>query len=218
VKRGAAPLLIPVLVLGGIVGGFVTPTEGSIIAVVWALFLTLVLYRDVPLAKMPRMLADGAVDFAVPLFTVAGAAIFGWMIAYLGAAQIVVDFITGVTRNPYGIMLLLIGFLLLVGTVLNPISATLIFLPIIQALGNLAGFNPVHLGVLSTIVLSVGLITPPYGICLLIAAQIGEVRLGRAMLAVLPICGLTVFVACLSLWFPQIILGLPMWFTPQFFR
>ncbi len=218
VKRGAAPLLIPVLVLGGIVGGFVTPTEGSIIAVVWALFLTLVLYRDVPLGKMPRMLADGAVDFAVPLFTVAGAAIFGWMIAYLGAAQIVVDFITGVTRNPYGIMLLLIGFLLLVGTVLNPISATLIFLPIIQALGNLAGFNPVHLGVLSTIVLSVGLITPPYGICLLIAAQIGEVRLGRAMLAVLPICGLTVFVACLSLWFPQIILGLPMWFTPQFFR
>ena len=107
---------------------------------------------------------------------------------------------------------------LLIGTVLNPISATLIFLPIIQALGNQAGYNPVHLGVLSTIVLSVGLVTPPYGICLLIASQIGEVRLGRAMMAVLPICGLTVLVACLSLWFPQIVLGLPMWFTPQFFR
>ena len=64
--------------------------------------------------------------------------------------------------------------LLLIGTVLNPISATLIFLPIIQALGtDAAGFHPVHLGVLTTIVLSVGLITPPYGICLLIAAQIG---------------------------------------------
>ncbi|MEO3387950.1 TRAP transporter large permease [Mesorhizobium sp. CAU 1741] len=215
--RGAAPLMIPVLVLGGIVGGFVTPTEGSILAVGWALFLTFVLYRDVPLRALPRMLADGAIDFAVPIFTVAGAAIFGWMIAYLGAAQIVVDFITGVTQNPYGIMLMLIGFLLLVGTVLNPISATLIFLPIIQALGNQAGYNPVHMGVLSTIVLSVGLVTPPYGICLLIASQIGEVRLGKAMLAVLPICGLTVLVACLSLVFPQIILGLPMWFAPQFF-
>jgi tripartite ATP-independent transporter DctM subunit len=215
--RGAAPLMIPVLVLGGIVGGFFTPTEGSIVAVGWALFLTLILYRDVRFRDMPRLLVNGAVDFAVPIFTVAGAGIFGWLIAYLGAAQIVVQFITGVTENPYGIMLMLIGFLLLIGTVLNPISATLIFLPIIQALGNQAGFNPVHLGVLSTIVLSVGLITPPYGICLLIAAQIGEVRLGRAMLAVAPICGLTILVAVLSLWFPQIVIGLPMLLVPQFF-
>ncbi|MDS1136386.1 TRAP transporter large permease [Nitratireductor indicus] len=215
--RGIAPLLIPVLVLGGIVGGYFTPTEGSIVAVGWALFLSLVVYRDIPLKAMPKLLTDAVIDFAVPLFTVAGAGIFGWLIAYLGAAEIVVDFITGLTSNRYGIMLLLIGFLLLIGTVLNPISATLIFLPIIQALGNQAGFDPVHLGVLSTIVLSVGLITPPYGICLLIASQIGEVRLGRAMLAVLPICGLTVLVACLSLWIPSIVLGLPKWLAPQFF-
>ena len=77
------------------------------------------------------------------LFTVAGAGIFGWLIAYLGAADIVVGFITGVTTDPYGLMLLLIGFLLLIGTVLNPISAVLIFLPIIQALGDQAGIDPV---------------------------------------------------------------------------
>lgn len=217
VKRGAAPLLIPVFVLGGIVGGFVTPTEGSIIAVGWALFLSLVLYRDIPFRRMPRILADGAVEFAVPIFTVAGAGIFGWLIAYLGAAEIVVRFITAATDNPYGIMGMLIVFLLLIGTVLNPISATLIFLPIIQALGNRAGYDPVHMGVLSTIILSVGLITPPYGICLLIASQIGEVRLGRAMLAVAPICGLTILVAVLSLWFPAIVLGLPKLVLPQFF-
>ena len=115
-------------------------------------------------------------------------------------------------------MMLLIAFLLLIGTVLNPISATLIFLPIIQALGtDTAGFHPVHLGVLTTIVLSVGLITPPYGICLLIASQIGDVPLARAMLAVLPICLLTILVACLSLWFPSIVLGLPRLVAPQLF-
>ncbi|MET3600682.1 TRAP transporter large permease subunit [Martelella mangrovi] len=216
-KRGAAPLLIPVLVLGGIVGGVFTPTEGSIIAVGWALFLSLILYRDIPLRAMPKLLTDAVIDFAVPMFTVAGAGIFGWLIAYLGAAQLVVDFITGVTSNPYGIMLLLIAFLLLIGTVLNPISATLIFLPIIQALGTTAGVNPVHLGVVTTIALSVGLITPPYGICLLIAAQIGEVRIGRAMLAALPICALTVLIACLSLWVPNIVLGLPKLLVPQLF-
>ncbi|AVO38654.1 TRAP transporter large permease [Pukyongiella litopenaei] len=216
--KGIAPMMIPVLVLGGIIGGVFTPTEGSIIAVLWALFLTYVVYRDVPLREFPALLARGTVDFAVPLFTVAGAGIFGWLIAYLGAAEIVTGFITSVTDNRYGIMLMLIGFLLLIGMVLNPISAILIFLPIIQSLGTLAGFNAVHLGVLTVIVLSVGLITPPYGICLLIAAQIGEVRIGAAMWAALPICVLTVLVAVLSLWFPDIILGLPKYLSPELFQ
>jgi tripartite ATP-independent transporter DctM subunit len=214
--RGVPPLMIPVLVLGGIVGGFFTPTEGAIIAVLWALFLSLVLYRDIPLRRLPHILAEGTIDFAIPMFTVASAGIFGWLIAYLGAAEIVTNFILGLTTNPLGIMLLLIGFLLLIGMVLNPISATLIFLPIIQSLSETAGVNPVHMGVLSTIALSVGLITPPYGICLLIASQIGEVPLGRAMLAAAPICALTVLVAILSLFFPGIVLGLPRLLVPQF--
>lgn len=216
-RRGAAPLMIPVIVLGGIMGGVFTPTEGAVVAVLWAFLLTLFLYRDVPLRDVPKMLAASVLDFAVPMFTVAGAGIFGWLIAYLGAAQIVVDFITSMTTNPYLIMLMLIGFLLLIGTVLNPISAVLIFLPIIQTLGTTAGVNPVHLGVLTVIVLSVGLVTPPYGICLLIAAQIGEVSIGRAMLAAIPICALTVLIACVSLWVPDIVIGLPKIFLPKYF-
>ncbi|NIZ08507.1 TRAP transporter large permease [Pseudooceanicola sp. HF7] len=215
--RGAAPLMIPVVVLGGIVGGIFTPTEGAIAAVLWALFLSIGIYRDVPLKALPKILSDAVVDFAIPMFTVAGAGIFGWLIAYLGAAQMVVDFILGVTQTPFLIMLMLIGFLLLVGMVLNPISATLIFLPIIQALGDTAGVNPVHMGIISTITLSVGLITPPYGICLLIASQIAGASLGRCMLAAAPICLLTVFVAILSLWIPDIVLGLPKLLVPELF-
>ncbi len=216
-RRGAAPLLIPVIVLGGIVGGIFTPTEGAIAAVLWALFLSILVYRDIPLRQVPGILKNAVIDFAIPMFTVAGAGIFGWLIAYLGASQIVVDFILGVTQTPILIMLLLIGFLLLVGMVLNPISATLIFLPIIQALGNISDVEPVHLGVLSTIVLSVGLVTPPYGICLLIASQIAGASLGRCMLAVAPICLLTISVAIISLWFPGIVLGLPKLLVPEFF-
>lgn len=217
IRRGAAPLLIPVIVLGGIVGGVFTPTEGAIAAVLWALFLSVALYRDVPLKHLPDILRRAVVDFAIPMFTVAGAGIFGWLIAYLGASQIVVDFIFGVTQTPLFVMLLLIGFLLLVGMVLNPISATLIFLPIIQALGDTAGINPVHMGVLSTMTLSIGLVTPPYGICLLIASQIAGASLGRCMLAVAPICLLTILVVILSLWFPGIVLGLPRLLVPEFF-
>ena len=215
--RGLAPLAIPVIVLGGIVGGIFTPTEGAIAAVGWALFLSFILYRDVPLRRLPLMLGAAVIDFSVPLFTVAGAGIFGWLIAYLGAAEIVTSFILAQTSDPIGIMLLLIGFLILVGTVLNPISAVLIFLPIIQSLGGEAGMNPVHLGVLTTVVLSVGLITPPYGICLLIASQIADVRIGRAMLAVAPICLITILIACLSLFVPAIVLGLPRLVAPALF-
>ena len=217
VWRGAAAMLIPVFVLGGVIAGIFTPTEAAISAVVWALFLTFIIYRDVPIRELPGLLTRATMDFAVPLFTVAGAGIFGWLIAYLGAAEIVVNFITAQTDSPVGIMLLLIGFLLLIGTVLNPISAVLIFLPIIQALGDQANMNPVHMGVLSTIVLSVGLITPPYGICLLIASQIGDVPLGKAMLAVIPIVALTILVAVLSIFFPEIVLALPKWSFPNLF-
>lgn len=127
----------------------------------------------------------------------------------------VVDFIMGVTEQPFLIILLLIGFLLLVGMVLNPISATLIFLPIIQALGDAAHMHPVHMGVLSTITLSVGLITPPYGICLLIASQIAGASLGRCMLAAAPICLLTILVAILSYFVPGLVLGLPRLLSPE---
>lgn len=211
------PLLIPVIVLGGVIAGIFTPTEAAISAVIWALLLTFVAYRDVPLRQLPELLSKSAVDFAVPLFTVAGAGIFGWLISFLGAADLVVSFILSVTQHPQGIMVLLIIFLLLIGTVLNPISAVLIFLPIIQALGQKAGINPVHLGVLTTISLSVGLITPPYGICLLIASQIGEVKVVKAITAILPIVGLVIFVALATLWLPDIILGLPKQFMPNLF-
>ena len=202
---------------GGVVAGIFTPTEAAISAVAWALFLTFLVYRDVPLRQLPGHLTRATVAFSVPLFTVAGAGIFGWLIAFLSAADMVVAFITAQTENPVGIILLLIGFLLLIGTVLNPISAVLIFLPIIQGLGDTAGMNPVHMGVLTTIVLSVGLITPPYGICLLIASQIGNVPLGKAMLAVTPIVALTVLVAVLSIFFPDIVLGLPKFAFPNLF-
>lgn len=215
--RGLPPLLIPVMVLGGVVAGIFTPTEAAISAVVWALFLAFIAYREAPLRELPDLLAKSAVDFAVPLFTVAGAGIFGWLISYLGAADLVVEFILSVTRHPQGIMLMLVGFLLLIGTVLNPISAVLIFLPIIQALGDTAGMNPVHLGVLTTVTLSVGLISPPYGICLLIASQIGEVPVTKAIFAIIPIVGLVISVAILSLWIPDIVIALPRFLMPVVF-
>ncbi len=215
--RGAPPLLIPVLVLGGVTGGLFTPTEASIIAVVYAMFLAFVVYRIVGPARLPAMLSETVISFSAPMFLVASAGIFGWLISYLGAADRVANFITGVTTDPFGIMMMLIGFLLLVGTFLNPISAVLIFLPIIQALGELGGTHPVQLGVIVVMSLAVGLITPPYGICLLIAAQIGEVSTGRAFAAVIPLVLIVLAIILLALLFPDLVLYLPRTMLPNIF-
>jgi TRAP-type C4-dicarboxylate transport system permease large subunit len=153
----------------------------------------------------------------VPLFTVAAASVFGWLISYLGAADMVIKTILDITTDPLGIMLLLILFLLIIGTFLNPISALLIFLPIIQGLGGHAHVNPVHLGLVTTMTLSIGLVTPPYGVCLLVAAQIGNVSLMRATAAVLPICLITVLIIISTLFVPDLVLGLPKLVIPQAF-
>ncbi len=217
VKKGILPLFIPVIVMGGIIGGIFTPTEASIFAVIWALLLSFCAYREVSIKQLPSILSNAVIDFSVAMFAVAGAKSFGFLISYLGAADAVVEFILGVTRHPVGIMLLLICFLLLIGTVLNPIAVVLIFLPIIQGLGDMAGINPVHLGVLATISLSVGLISPPYGICLLIASQIAEVAVSRSFLAVMPIVILVISIAVCSLFLPEIIIGLPKLMMPAVF-
>ena len=80
--RGAAAMLIPVFVLGGVITGIFTPTEAAISAVIWALILTFIVYRDVPLRELPGLLTQATMDFSVPLFTVAGAGIFGWLISF----------------------------------------------------------------------------------------------------------------------------------------
>ncbi|MYZ48303.1 TRAP transporter large permease [Propylenella binzhouense] len=217
VRRGLLPLAIPVLILGGVTGGVFTPTEAAIIAVGWAMLLAFAIYRTIAIASLPRMLGEAVVDFAIPLFTVAAASIFGWLISYLGAADLVVNAITSITDDPFGLMLLLVIFLLIIGTFLNPISAVLIFLPIIQQLGDEAGTDPVQLGVITIMTLAIGLVTPPYGVCLLIAAQIGQISVQRALVAVLPICALTVGIIVLSILVPDIILGLPKLMMPQIF-
>jgi tripartite ATP-independent transporter DctM subunit len=217
VGGGFFPLLIPIIILGGIIGGFFTPTEAAIIAVVWALFLSIGLYRQVSWKDLLGILSLSVVDFAVVMFAVAAAKIFGFLISYLGAAELVVNLILGITHNPIGIMLLLVCFLLIIGTVLNPIAVVTVFLPIIQGLGDTAGMNPVHLGVLTVIVLAIGLVTPPYGICLLIAGQIAETSVARSFWAVLPILGLTLLVALVSIFIPDIVIGLPKLIMPNLF-
>ncbi|MTI16473.1 TRAP transporter large permease [Rhodobacteraceae bacterium RKSG542] len=214
----ASPALsLPVIILGGIMGGICTATEAAAIAVVVGFILAVGVYKNVKVSEIPALLSDSVISYTLPLFCVATAGIMGFLIAYLNIAQDVADFILGITTDPYMIYALIVGFLLIVGTVLSPVTAVVIFLPILQHLGQVAGYDQVHLGLVVVLALTIGLVTPPYGISLLIASQIGGVSSVKAFLAVIPLICISLAVIALGIIFPDVFLILPKTFMPEAF-
>ena len=212
-QRAALAILVPILVIGGIVSGLFSPTEAAAVLVVYCLVISLGPYRSLSWSDIPQILLEAGKAASIPMFTVACAAIFGWIIGYLRGPELVAQHIEGLTTNPASIITLLVFFLLLLGTFLSEIATIIIFLPIIQRLGDLAGMHPIQLGVLVVMVLSLGLVTPPYGICLLISCGIGKVNVLQAfyecLLFVLLFLGIITVVAIfpeLTLWLPRILM------------
>ncbi|MGP9806956.1 TRAP transporter large permease [Halomonas sp. AOP12-C2-37] len=213
----APPMMLPLVVLGGITAGVFTATEAASVAVLVGGLLAFVFYRAIHIKQLPGILADSVVSFSLPMFAVASAGIMGWLISYLGIAQEVADFILSVTQARVGIMLLVMFFMLVIGTVLSPVTAVIIFLPIIQGLCVSADINQIHMGLVVILSLTLGLITPPYGICLLIATQIGEVSMGRAFVAVMPLIMLIMLVIIAMIMLPSVFLYLPQMMFPKTF-
>ncbi|WP_026001793.1 TRAP transporter large permease [Vreelandella stevensii] len=213
----APPMVLPLVVLGGITAGVFTATEAASVAVLVGMLLAFVFYRAIRLRQLPGILADSVVAFSLPMFAVASAGIMGWLISYLGIAQEVANFILSVTQSRVGIMLLVMFFMVVIGTVLSPVTAVIIFLPIIQGICIAAGINQVHMALVVVLSLTLGLITPPYGICLLIASQIGEVSMPRAFIAVLPLIALIMSVILAMILLPSVFLFLPQMMFPKAF-
>ncbi|MGP9809021.1 TRAP transporter large permease [Halomonas sp. AOP12-C2-37] len=214
-QRALPTLLIPIIILGGITSGFFTATEASAIASLVGLILAVIVYRTVRSGQLFEILCSTVVAYALPMFAVATAGIMGWLIAYMGVAELVAQLIISISSGQIAVMVMLMIFCLLIGTVLSPITAVIIFLPIITELGILAQIPDIHLALVVCLSLAIGLTTPPYGICLLIAAQIGEVDAPRAFLAVLPIIMITLLVILSVIFFPSIYLYLPKTFFPD---
>ncbi|HVJ13621.1 MAG TPA: TRAP transporter large permease subunit, partial [Burkholderiales bacterium] len=148
--------------------------------------------------------------------TIAAASAFGWMLAYLRGPAAVSGWIASVAGNdPVLIMLLLVGLFIIVGDFIDAIPAIIIFMPIILDLTQNAAINPVHMGVVIVLTLAFGLITPPYGICLLMASKFTGVGFGRALRASLPIYVVFLAAILFCIYFPEVVLWLPKQFLPQ---
>ena len=202
-------LVIPVLILGGISSGIFSPTEAASITVLYTTLLIVLWVRSMSFRDYCRELGQAVVEYSLPLFAIACAGIFGWLIAFLQGPQIIQGFVTSITTNYYAVALLLIAFLLLIGTFMSGIAAIIIFLPVIQQVGAVAGIDPIVLAMTTIIAISTGLLTPPYGISIFIAAQIAGIGSGAVFRAVLPLVLALIAIVILGVVFPQIYLFLP---------
>lgn len=210
-------ILLPVIILGGTSSGLFTATESAAIACLYAVVLMFSIYRNYDPKEIPSILVHTASDFSLSMFAVASAGVTGWLIAYLNAPQMIADWILSITNSYLGVYLFLILFLLFVGTFLSPITAIIIFLPIIQQLGHAVNINDIHLGLIVVLTLSLGMVTPPYGSCLMITAQLGEITIPQAFKSVIPILIITVGIILLGVIFPELFLFLPRMFVPMAF-
>src|SRR3954466_7206908 len=216
VKGAAIPLVIPVIIMGGILSGFFTPTEAGVVAVAYILFVAIPLLNRGYLRQLPHDMATTGLLYSIPLITIAAASAFGWMLAYLRGPAVVSGWISSAAGNdPFMIMLLLVALFIIVGDFIDAIPAIIIFMPIITELTKTADINPVHMGVVIIVTLAFGLITPPYGIALLMASKFIGVRFGRAMLASFPIYVVFLATIVFCIFFPDVVLWLPKRLLPE---
>jgi C4-dicarboxylate transporter DctM subunit len=216
VKASALPMMIPVIVMGGILTGWFTPTEAGMVAVVYILVVAIPFLSREHIRLVPRVFMYTGLLYAIPLITVAAASAFGWMLAFLRGPDVVAAWVEVAAGNdPLLILFLLVGVFIIVGDFVDAIPAIIIFMPIINRLTEVGGINPVHMGVCIIVTLAFGLITPPYGITLLMAAKFTGVNFGRAMIRSLPLY--VVFLATISfcILFPDVVLWLPKHVIPE---
>ncbi|MEN8702349.1 TRAP transporter large permease [Bacillus infantis] len=204
-------LLLIIIVIGGITAGIFTATEGAAVAVVYALFLSMVVYRSLKFKDLPQILLETSKTTAIIMFLIAGSTIMSYVMTVAGIPQLISESILGITDNPIAILLIMNLILLLIGTFMDMTPAILIFTPILLPIATQLGMDPIHFGIMITMNLCIGSITPPVGNCLFIGSKVGNVSIDSVIKPLLPyyfviIIGLliTTFIPELTLWIPRI--------------
>ncbi|TQR18772.1 TRAP transporter large permease [Psychrobacillus soli] len=200
-------LIMPVIVLGGIYSGIFTPTEASVIAVVYALIAGII-YRELSISNIIKTLVDSSVTTAIIMIIIATSGLFSFFIQINYIPDLIADLLSTVTGNPYVFMIVINLILLVVGMFMEGSAAILILTPLFLPLALTAGIDPVHFGIVMVVNLAIGLITPPVGLNLFASAQISGISIKDITVSIIPFV-IVMFIATLlisfmpvfSIWF-----------------
>ena len=209
-------LLMIVIVIGGILCGVFTATEGSAVAVVYATVLSLI-YGSIKIKDIPRIVLESAKITGTITFMIGLSSIMSWAMAFTGIPDMVAAAVLGITSNKIIIFLLINIILLFVGTFMDAVPAMILFVPIILPAAISLQISPIILGLIIVVTLALGLVTPPYGLCLLIASSISGITIEDAFKGTLPYFLSSIAVLLLLVIFPNFWLAIPATLFPGLF-
>jgi tripartite ATP-independent transporter DctM subunit len=208
--RAAPALIMPFIIIGGILGGFATPTEAAVIASIYALLVGTLLYRDLRWADVPAIMWDSGKQTAQVLFIVAAAGAFGWVLVQQQVPNAIINGILGLTESPWVVLLLVNLILLVLGMFIEGLAIIIIAYPIFLPLMTAIGVDPAHFGVVMVLNVMIGLVTPPVGLCLYIVSEISGAPVSQILreiwpylIALLVVLALVTYVPAISLFVPR---------------
>ena len=210
--KASPALLMPIVVLGGIVGGVFTPTEAGAIAAVYGFVVSMFVYRELKWSQLGSMLVTTGVITAAVMLIVAAASLFSWILTRERAPDMLTGALTAFTRDPVVFLLLVNIILLFLGCFLEAISLLIMMTPILAPLAASYGIDPVHFGVVLVLNLTIGLNTPPVGMNMFIVCAISKITIGQYAREALPFLGALVLVLLLITYVPGTVLWLPKMF------
>lgn len=187
---GAIPsLLLIVLIIGGIIGGFFTPTEAGAVAVLYSLALSLLMYKELTVKDLYPILLKSVNTTAIVMLLIGASSAMSWLMSYESVPQSISETLLNLSDNPLMILLIINLTLLLIGTFMDMTPAVLIFTPIFLPVAESLGISPLHFGIMMILNLSIGLCTPPVGSVLFVGCSIGKVNISEIIRPILPLYG-----------------------------
>lgn len=208
-KEGIWALLMPIIILGGIFGGIFTPTEAAAVAVVYALIISLTVYRDMKLSELPQVFVEASVSTATIMMMVGLSKASSYVVVTSGLPQQLLNVFTSITSNRIVILLLLNLLFLIIGMLMEANAAIIMMTPILTPLLTAFNIDALQFGIVMSFNLCIGLVTPPVGLCLLICNQIAKTRLMKALKAMMPMLLISVIVLMLITYIPALTTWLP---------
>lgn len=188
-------LLMPVIILGGIYGGVFTPTEASAVAVFYALFVGIVIYREIGIAQLYTILRKSVISSAVIMFIIANAGLFAFLITRAGVPEAIGHWLQDVLKSPAMFLLGVNAALFVIGMFIETSASIIVLAPILAPVAQHFGIDPVHFGLIMVVNLALGMITPPFGVNLFAACTVARISLDRIVTSLIPF--VLVVLACL---------------------
>lgn len=187
------PLMMPVIILGGIYGGIFTPTEAGAVAVAYAFIVGVFVYKEIKWKEVIPLLGRSVITSAIILFIIANAGLFGWILSREGVPQMVASFFAGLSDSPVVFLLIINALLLIVGMFIETSVSIILLAPLLAPVAMQMGIDPVHFGIIMIVNLAIGMCTPPLGVNLYISCEIAKINIIQITKGIIPLLLVMIF-------------------------